>query len=254
MAKSSFLLVNLKEDQTKHLAQVITNDSCRKILDFLAENPATESELSLKLAIPISTVHYNIHALVKVGLVEADEFHYSSKGREVLHYKLANKYIIIAPKSTYGIKEKLRSILPAAGVIGGVAIAIGLLSRGLLRMGSIGSTSGVVQNQMLDDLSRHAATETAKSAAAAPTAVTQAVQQAAANSGQLLTTAGSAAGNITTTTISHAYSVTTSTFARMPLASNYSEPSIALWFFVGGLVAIAVYIMIDYIFYRALDK
>ena len=91
MAKNSFLLVSLKEDKAKELAQVISNASCRKILDYLAEKEdATETELAKKLGIPISTVHYNLKHLVKGGLVIVDEFHYSEKGKEVNHYKLAN--------------------------------------------------------------------------------------------------------------------------------------------------------------------
>ena len=115
MAKKSFLLVSLKENKAKELAQAISNESCRKILDYLAEKEdATETELSEKLQIPISTIHYNLKQLVAGSLVVADEYHYSKKGKEVNHYKLANKYIIIAPKTTYGIKEKLKSILPIA--------------------------------------------------------------------------------------------------------------------------------------------
>jgi len=115
MAKQSFLLVSLKEDKAKELAQVISNESCRKILDYLAEHEdATETEISKKLDLPISTVHYNLQNLVNSGVIIAEEFHYSKKGKEVNHYKLANKYIIIAPKTTFGIKEKLRSILPVS--------------------------------------------------------------------------------------------------------------------------------------------
>lgn len=115
MAKNSFLLVSLKEDKAKELAQAIANESCRKILDYLADREdATETEISLKLNIPISTVHYNLKQLLAGGLVLVEEFHYSEKGKEVNHYKLANKYIIIAPKTTYGIKEKLKSILPVS--------------------------------------------------------------------------------------------------------------------------------------------
>jgi len=32
-----FLLVSLNEDKAKKLAQIISNDTCRKIIDFLAE-------------------------------------------------------------------------------------------------------------------------------------------------------------------------------------------------------------------------
>jgi len=113
MSKEKFVLVSLQENKAKELAKVISNESCRKILDYLAENnDATETGLSEKLLLPISTVHYNLKHLLAGGLITADEFHYSEKGKEVNHYKLANKYIIIAPKTTYGIKEKLKSILP----------------------------------------------------------------------------------------------------------------------------------------------
>lgn len=117
MPKQSFLLVSLQEDKAKKLAQAVSNESCRKILDFLTEKEATESELAKKLNLPMPTVHYNLKQLVDARLVSADEFHYSKKGREVSHYRLANKYIIIAPKSTFGIKEKLKSILPAALIV-----------------------------------------------------------------------------------------------------------------------------------------
>ena len=114
MVKEKFLLVSLNESKSKQLAQAISNESCRKILDYLADKEASESELASKLNIPISTVHYNLQQLQKGGLVVVEEYHYSEKGKEINHYKLANKYIIIAPKSTYGIKERLKSVLPVA--------------------------------------------------------------------------------------------------------------------------------------------
>jgi len=114
MAKEKFVLVSLKENKAKELAQVISNKSCRAILDYLAEKESTETELAKKLELPLSTVHYNLRHLVGAGLVTVEEFHYSEKGKEVNHYKLANKYVIIAPKSTFGLKEKLKSVLPVA--------------------------------------------------------------------------------------------------------------------------------------------
>ena len=54
MTKQSFLLVSLKEDKAKELAQVIANESCRKILDYLSEKQdTTETELAKKLSFPI---------------------------------------------------------------------------------------------------------------------------------------------------------------------------------------------------------
>ena len=121
MADKKFLMLSLEDAATKKIANVVSNDTCKKLLDALSEKDCAESELSKKLNLPISTVHYNLKQLVDVGLVSADEFHYSKKGKEMLHYKLANKYIIITPKAVTGIKEKLRKILPVALISAGAA-------------------------------------------------------------------------------------------------------------------------------------
>jgi DNA-binding transcriptional ArsR family regulator len=133
MAKEKFVLVSLQEDKAKRLAQAITNESCRKILDYLADKEATESELSETLEIPLSTVHYNLKQLMDSGLVSSEEYHYSEKGKEVNHYRLANKYIIIASKSVWGIKEKLRSILPVVLIVSAAAGLIQVFSKYLVR-------------------------------------------------------------------------------------------------------------------------
>ena len=41
----NFLLVSLEEKKAKKIAEVINNDTSRKIIDFLAKKDATESEL-----------------------------------------------------------------------------------------------------------------------------------------------------------------------------------------------------------------
>lgn len=128
MAKKNFLLLSLEDSKAKKIANIVSNDSCRKILDHLSAKEATESELAKELQIPISTVHYNLQQLTDSGLIAADEFHYSEKGKEVYHYKLANKYIIIAPKKISGIREKLMGILPAVLAVIGAAGIIQLIN------------------------------------------------------------------------------------------------------------------------------
>jgi DNA-binding transcriptional ArsR family regulator len=122
MAEESFILVNLKEGKAKKLAQVISNETSRKILDFLSKKEATESDIAKELGVPISTVHYSLSHLKEVNLVQCDEFHYSQKGKVVEHYKLSNKMVIIAPHnpSVESIKEKLMKLFPAAlvGIFG----------------------------------------------------------------------------------------------------------------------------------------
>lgn len=109
----NFLLLSLEDSKAKTLANVVNNKSCIKILDYLAENEATETQIAKKLNLPISTVHYNLSQLMDSKLIKWDKYHYSEKGKEVKHYSLANKYIIIAPKGEdeNSIKDKLKNIL-----------------------------------------------------------------------------------------------------------------------------------------------
>ena len=112
--EETFLLLSLEEEKAKKLAQVISNDTCRRILDGLTKGSFTETQISQNLNIPMPTVHYNLKQLVEAGLVQSGEFHYSQKGKEVNHYSLAKKYIIIAPKSTEGLTVKIKHVLPIA--------------------------------------------------------------------------------------------------------------------------------------------
>jgi len=128
MTEESFLLVNLKESESKKLAQVISNDTSRKILDFLSKKSATETEIAKELKVPLSTIHYNLQHLAKAKLVNADEFHYSEKGKEVIHYSLSNKYIIIAPKPSPKFLDSLKKIIPAVLIVGVAAGAMKLFT------------------------------------------------------------------------------------------------------------------------------
>ena len=159
MANKNFLLLSMDDSKIKRISNVISNESCRKILDYLSNKEATETELAEKLGIPISTVHYNLQQLIQTGLISAEEYHYSPKGKEVSHYKLANKYIIIAPKTTFGIKEKLKSILPVALIVAATAGVIQFFTRY--------SIAGIAQDKMM------AAKSTIVESATAPAASSQ---------------------------------------------------------------------------------
>jgi DNA-binding transcriptional ArsR family regulator len=172
MAKNKFLLLSLNETKSKKLAQVLSNNTSRKILDYLAEKEATESEIARHLNIPISTIHYNLQALKEGSLVESTEFHYSPKGKEVNHYKLANQYIIIAPKSTYGIKEKLKSILPVALAAAGIAVIMQYISSGYGSLSASLAEKALVTKALVTDEAAAAASlaagDVASNAASSP--------------------------------------------------------------------------------------
>ena len=171
MPKNKLLLVDLNDKKTKKLAE-----------------DDTEQNMAKELGIPISTIHYHLQKLVEASLVVVDEFHYSKKGREVNHYKLANKYIIIAPKKVSGIKRALNNILPVGLVVLGVSGVIKLIS-------SLTSKVGPVQEKVL--------------MAAKPTMAKSTMDGAAES-----------------------------------VRAVSSTPDMALWFLIGGMSTIVIYLLV----------
>jgi len=135
MSKHNFLFLNLGETQATQISQAIANKKAQIILEELKHGATTESKLSTKLSMPLSTVHYNIQQLVKAGLVIGDQYHYSQKGREVSHYRLTNKVIVISPQKTNQFEALVKTLTPVILVIaagtGFVAYLSGKLSGGL---------------------------------------------------------------------------------------------------------------------------
>ncbi len=188
----NFLLIDLNEAKTKKLAETITSDTSRRILNYLTEKEDSEANIAKKLKIPISTVHYHLQKLQQASLVEVKEFHYSKKGREVNHYKLANKYIIIAPKNVPGLREKLRSILPVAiGLVGISAVIKFLQNAGLEAVPEIMQSSAKAADEMV--------------AEAAPMMAARVIE---------------------------------------PVTQ---QPDLALWFLLGGVSVILIYLLIEFV-------
>ena len=195
MAKNNFLLVDLSEKKTKKLAETITSDTSRKILNYLVEKDDSEASIAKELKIPISTVHYHLQKLQEAGLVMVEEFHYSKKGREVNHYKLANKYIIIAPKHISGLKEKLKGILPVAIASVGIGAIIKLFTSFTGNVGTFQETKVMTVDTI---------------AQAAPVLM-EAVEDMGPNP---------------------------------PMQACVQQPDIGLWFLVGSMSAIVIYLIV----------
>lgn len=209
MAKNNLLLIDLSDTRVKNLAETITSDTSRKILNHLAEKEDTEANISKKLGMAISTVHYHLQKLQEASLVVVDEYHYSEKGREINHYKLANKYIIIAPRKVTGItdiRQKLKNILPVA--------LITLAASALLKIYTYATISGFGRSMFV-------ATDKAAS-------MLQTTSETAEAAGPAATSLMLKTAETTTETIS-------------------TQPDIALWFLIGAVSAIAIYLIVSII-------
>ena len=125
MSEESFLLVSLDEDKSKKLAQVLSNDTSRKILDYLTKKDMmTETQISKELKIPLSTAHYNMSLLLKAKLVKNEHFTYSEKGKIIVHYSFSNNYVIIAPKKSPEFLKKLQEFLPVLLIMSTISMGI----------------------------------------------------------------------------------------------------------------------------------
>ena len=156
--ESSFLLVSLDDDKAKKLANVISSDTARKILDTLTAGSLTETELSKRMGLPLSTIHYNLRQLVDSGLIESGEYHYSTRGREVAHYSLARKYIIIDPKSDDKLFSRFKSMLPAVVITTGIGLALFVWEK--IRTAIQGATALAPESQTLKTFAQAAPMDT----------------------------------------------------------------------------------------------
>jgi len=225
--EEKFLLVSLNESKAKKLAQIVSNDTCRKIINFLAEKEATETNIAKELKIPISTVHYNLKHLMNAGLVTAEEYHYSKKGKEINHYKLANKYIIIAPKQAKNIKETIKKLLPVAGIVAVISIFIEFFSLFFQNSGAVLSKSFSL-----------AAQETAPVMVDAAIATQRVIAEGAA---PLMDEVASGAGQLAAQNAAPVMEHT----ARAVSSASLSH--IGLWFFIGGITVLILYLLFEII-------
>jgi len=119
-----YLLFSLDDEKSKKLGEVISNPTCKKIVNLLSEKDLSEADISRELSMPINTVEYNLKKLLEAGVVEKKkEFFWSRKGKKIDIYQVANKLIVISPKKSSSVYGKLKSIVPVA-VVSGILTSI----------------------------------------------------------------------------------------------------------------------------------
>ncbi len=109
--KKKFIFTSLEDEESREVAEILSNKTARRILDYLAEHNATETDIARELNLPASTVNYNVKNLLKHSLIEVKDFYWSPKGNKVNVYTSTRRMIVIAPRFARGI-ETLKSIIP----------------------------------------------------------------------------------------------------------------------------------------------
>ncbi|MEA1945451.1 MAG: winged helix-turn-helix domain-containing protein [Euryarchaeota archaeon] len=109
-------------EESKKITQTLSNDSARQVLELLTDKPMSASDIAEQLDIPLTTVKYNLDALIESGLITIKQTRWSVKGREIKIYAPIRKLIVVVPnkadkKSVVDIlKGYLGVLLGAAGI------------------------------------------------------------------------------------------------------------------------------------------
>jgi DNA-binding transcriptional ArsR family regulator len=99
------ILISLDDNKSKKIAEVLSNKTSIKILEFLSSKEGTVTDIAHELKIAVNTTDYNIKKLIESGLIEKKSFWWSVKGKKMPTYAVANKRIIISPKSFKSLRQ-----------------------------------------------------------------------------------------------------------------------------------------------------
>ncbi|MFH1290042.1 MAG: winged helix-turn-helix domain-containing protein [Nanoarchaeota archaeon] len=210
MTKSSIML-DLDDPRSEKIADVMSNKTSKKILHALADGEKCGSDLSQELKIPLNTVGYNLKKLSEAGLIEKSKrFFWSMKGKKMDYYRVSNRRIVIFPGRI------IKGVLPALVVSGLAALGIRFWTNARIESGATLSLEEKADEALVragETVGDASATFTG--AGDVGTAGVQSVQDAANGLAGLCTNEG-----------------------VLGIAQNAW-----LWFFVGALTALFVYLL-----------
>jgi len=105
--------------RAQKIAKAMGSPMAGDILQFLGEKPASLTDITERLAIPMNTAKYHVENLLDAGVITVADTRYSVKGREVKIYSLTNQLLIVAPR-----RSDIRSLLlKYASLFGIIAVA-----------------------------------------------------------------------------------------------------------------------------------
>jgi DNA-binding transcriptional ArsR family regulator len=118
-----YIELNLNDEKSGQVAQILSNKTAKKILGLLAEEELSQGDIAKRLKIGMNNVDYNMKKLVEASLVEkTSSFFWSVKGKKIPTYRLANKKIIISTKNSF--KNLVLSTLFGGVILGGLKLGI----------------------------------------------------------------------------------------------------------------------------------
>jgi DNA-binding transcriptional ArsR family regulator len=113
------------DERAQKIAKAMGSQTASDILQLLSEGQKSLTDITERLAIPMTTAKYHVENLLDAGLLSVAETKYSVKGREVKLYSLTNQLLIVAPRQA-NVRSLLLKYASLFGIVafGSVVIAI----------------------------------------------------------------------------------------------------------------------------------
>ncbi|RXA21281.1 ArsR family transcriptional regulator [Methanosarcina sp. MSH10X1] len=110
--------------ESRKITQILSNETSLKILDLLGKESMSATGIAEELKLPLTTVKYNLDALVESDLIKIKQIKWSQKGRQVKIYESVDKLIVLVPSKSPMDRLSIISLLQKyLGVIGAAFFA-----------------------------------------------------------------------------------------------------------------------------------
>ena len=236
------------DERAQKISKAMGSQTASDILRLLAEHPKSLTEITERLAIPLTTAKYHIENLLDAGLISVAETRYSVKGREIKIYSLTNQLLIVAPR-TSNVRSLLLKYASLFCIVVLGTLVLSLISPLIMGTGILMNAPSAIQ------AGREPGIFTTKSVSECyvPNA-TMTPEVTVAGSKGICDTAA----NLTPPAYATVAEVPTGTPAPVPMESVASAaaliPDIALAFFLGGAMVILVLAVYEIFLWKKTKK
>jgi DNA-binding transcriptional ArsR family regulator len=115
------------DERAQKISKAMASQTASDILQLLADDKKSLTEITERLSIPLTTAKYHIENLLDAGLITVAETKYSVKGREIKIYAVTNQLLIVAPRQS-NVRSLLLKYATLFGIVAFGSLAISLLS------------------------------------------------------------------------------------------------------------------------------
>jgi len=126
------------DERAQKISKAMASQTASDILQLLAEDKKSLTEITDRLDIPLTTAKYHIENLLEAGLITVADTKYSVKGREIKIYAVTNQLLIVAPRQS-NVRSLLLKYASLFGIVIFGSLVIAALSP-LLGQGIFGSS------------------------------------------------------------------------------------------------------------------